>query len=168
MRSINRALSLAVAVFAATAAFAVLPPAVPPAAAQAAPVDTTITYNAIWCMAWQESYNNWARQHFGRAQFNGGFPWTDPVSHDLMAQALSHSVSMSQTMQLVHEAPGGVGQNIAMTFGGDYVDECVRAEIWLINSPPHLANMLNPRFTEQGDGVWFATDGSLWTTHNFR
>lgn len=167
----NRALSFAVAVFAATAVFAVAPSSVPPAAAQAAPVDSTITYNAIWCMAWQESYNNWARSHFGRAQFNGGFPWTDPVSHDLMGLALKHSVWMAETLQMLHgDKPNSVGQNIAWVGGNlsDAVSSCVAAEVGLMNSPEHLSNLLDPRYTEQGVGVWFATDGSLWTTHNFK
>lgn len=139
-----------------------------PASAQAVATNPTVTYNAIWCMAWQESYNNWARSYFGRAQFNGGFPWTDPVSHDLMNQALSHSVWMADTLRLDHGAPAGVGQNIAMQFGSDPVTECVNAEVWLINSQEHLANMLNSRFTEQGVGVWFTTTGDLYTTHNFK
>lgn len=139
-----------------------------PALAIAAAVTPAVTDSSIWCMAWQESYNNWARSYFGRAQFNGGFPWTDPVSHDLMAQALGHSVDMAQKEQLFHLAPAGVGQNIAMQFGQDTVSECVDAEVWLINSPEHLSNMLNPRFTEQGVGVWLTTTGDLYTTHDFK
>lgn len=139
-----------------------------PASAQAVATNPTVTYNAIWCMAWQESYNNWARSYFGRAQFNGGFPWTDPVSHDLMAQALSHSVWMADTGRLDHAAPAGVGQNIAMQFGSDPVTSCVNGEVWLINSPEHLTNMLNPHFTEQGAGAWEDTAGSWWFTHDFK
>jgi hypothetical protein len=84
----------------------------------------------------------------------------------LTAAAREHSALMAQHKQLSHQFSGEaalsarvaktglrfdrVGENVSFT---DYPDVAPSAHTGLMNSPPHRANILNPKYTAIGIGV---------------
>jgi uncharacterized protein YkwD len=92
------------------------------------------------------------------------FDWNDAV----YKKAVDWSVHMADEGRLSHSnladgVPSGwhkLGENVAMA------DTVERAMTALENSPPHLANLLDPAFTSIAIGV-VKRDGRVWVTEVF-
>ncbi|HKX74363.1 MAG TPA: CAP domain-containing protein [Acidimicrobiia bacterium] len=92
------------------------------------------------------------------------------VSSSLKSYARDWSEEMATSGEFRHSDIGAyitttnwstIGENIGR---GGSVSAIFNA---LVDSSPHLANMLNPDFTHIGVGVYVDAEGVLWTTHVF-
>jgi uncharacterized protein YkwD len=92
------------------------------------------------------------------------------VSSSLKSYARDWSEEMAQSGEFRHSNLQAyitttnwstIGENIGK---GGSVSAIFNA---LVDSSPHLANMLNSDFTHIGVGVYIDADGVLWTTHVF-
>lgn len=91
------------------------------------------------------------------------------VDNELVAKAQAHSVDMAEGQQLFHStlrdgvtgSPRKMGENVA--YAGS-IDQAFQA---LLNSPPHLANMVDPAFNRVGIGISVSPDGRVWVTMVF-
>ena len=120
---------------------------------------------------------NRVRAHYGlhRLAFN-------PSLRD---SATGHSDSMVAHRYFAHEGPGGsvgsrisrtgylhraraftVGENIGGGHGRRYGSPMAVFKEWM-HSPPHRANILDPRMRQVGVGI-VKRDGALWVTEVFR
>jgi hypothetical protein len=80
--------------------------------------------------------------------------WTNQMAE---SNHLSHNPNLASI-------PGNwtkAGENVGV--GGD-VDTLFQA---FVNSPHHYANLVDPAYNLVGIGVAVASNGTLWTTHNF-
>jgi Cysteine-rich secretory protein family len=71
---------------------------------------------------------------------------------------------ISHNPNLGSQVSGGwtkLGENVGV---GHDVDGLMQA---FINSPSHYGNLVDPAWTHVGVGVTFASDGRMYTTHNF-
>lgn len=88
---------------------------------------------------------------------------------ELVAKAQNHSQDMAAGGQLFHSSlradvtgnPRKMGENVA--YAGS-VEQAFQA---LLNSPPHLANMVDGSFNRVGVGVVVGSDGRVWVTMVF-
>ena len=88
---------------------------------------------------------------------------------ELVAKAQAQSAAMAAQGRLFHSTlrdgvsgnPRRMGENVA--YAGT-VDQAFQA---LLNSPPHLANMVDGSFNRVGVGVFTGSDGRIWVTMVF-
>ncbi len=88
---------------------------------------------------------------------------------ELVAKAQAQSAAMAAQGTLFHSTlrdgvsgnPRRMGENVA--YAGT-VDQAFQA---LLNSPPHLANMVDGTFNRVGVGVFTGSDGRIWVTMVF-
>lgn len=94
------------------------------------------------------------------------------VHGELVATAQSWTQSMAERGQLTHapDISAGItapwtklGENVGV-HGVNNVPELFDA---FINSPAHVANIVDPSFTHVGVGVVYDAAGKMWTTHRF-
>jgi Cysteine-rich secretory protein family len=92
------------------------------------------------------------------------------VSGDLVAMARRWTDRMVAAGQISHnpnlgtEISGGwtkMGENVGVGYD---VAGLMQA---FVNSPAHYANLVDPAWTHVGVGVTIASDGRMYTTHNF-
>ncbi|RKS67903.1 uncharacterized protein YkwD [Motilibacter peucedani] len=90
------------------------------------------------------------------------------VAEDLTAYATTHSAQMARPHRLAHSTGLAqlccwrvVGENVA------FAASPYKAHVALVHSPKHLANMLDPRYTEVGVGA-VSSGGQVWVTEVFR
>ena len=100
---------------------------------------------------------------------------------DLRKLARLHSKDMAKKDYFAHVNPDGAshvdrmkrmgitdvtsGENLAKLRG--YSDPCTSAEIGLMNSPGHKANILNTSYNVVGVGIVKSEDGTYYFTQNF-
>lgn len=81
--------------------------------------------------------------------------WTDQM---VQAGQISHNPALGTS---VSGAWTKLGENVGVGYG---VDELMQA---FINSPHHYTNLVDPDWNQVGVGVTLASDGRIYTTHNF-
>lgn len=81
--------------------------------------------------------------------------WTE---HMVAAGQISHNPALGSS---VSGAWTKLGENVGV---GYEVESLMQA---FINSPAHYRNLVDPAWTHVGVGVTVATDGRIYTTHNF-
>jgi uncharacterized protein YkwD len=92
------------------------------------------------------------------------------VDGNMDALAQQHTAEMAGSQTLVHTANLKAGVTSNWTKVGENVGEGgSNNQIWdaFLNSPKHLANLLDPAFTHVGIGVVVDSAGIQWTTHRF-
>ena len=88
---------------------------------------------------------------------------------ELVAKAQAHSAEMAAQVRLFHTelrdgisgSPRRMGENVA--YAGS-IDQAFQA---LLNSPPHLANIVDGTFNRVGVGIVVGSDGRVWVTMVF-
>ncbi len=88
---------------------------------------------------------------------------------ELVAKAQAHSQEMAASGTLFHTtlrdgitgSPRKMGENVA------YAGSIEQAFQALLNSPPHLANMVDGAFNRVGVGIFTGSDGRVWVTMVF-
>jgi len=92
------------------------------------------------------------------------------IDGNMDSLAQQHTQEMASSQTLVHTSNLKAGVTSNWTKVGENVGEGgSNNQIWdaFINSPKHLANLLDPAFTHVGIGVVVDSSGIQWTTHRF-
>ncbi len=92
------------------------------------------------------------------------------VDGNMDSLAIQHTGEMASRQTLVHTANLKAGVTSNWTKVGENVGQGGNNnQIWdaFLNSPRHLANLLDPAFTHVGIGVVVDSAGTQWTTHRF-
>ena len=109
-----------------------------------------------------------------------------PVDGGLADYARSHSGAMASAGTIFHsggspsnQIPSDAAFRTALPLpwrdadvagenvGDDSADDCAGMEEAFMASPPHRANILDPRWTAMAVGVAFSADGGLYVTEDF-
>jgi uncharacterized protein YkwD len=94
------------------------------------------------------------------------------VDDELTAQARHWTEMMAGGNDLRHTDDLSVGVTVAWDLLGENVGTHTVGDLdalfqAFVASPPHLDNLLDPRFERLGVGVSHTASGQLWTTHRF-
>lgn len=94
------------------------------------------------------------------------------VDAELTEQSRSWAEDMAADRRLSHAPDLSVGISSRWLVLGENVGvhglvDLERLFIAFVESPGHLANLVDPRFDRVGVGVAYDDDGAIWTTHRF-
>lgn len=94
------------------------------------------------------------------------------VDPELTEQARSWAEAMAARQTLGHAPDLSIGISSPWLVLGENVGvhgvvDLERLFIAFVESPGHLANLVDPRFDKVGVGVAYDDEGAIWTTHRF-